>query len=85
MRHGQHPLSDRHAGQDVVDEMRGPFGHAEPATTRTEAAGRSVVRPGSICPRLMPEEAEREASTEEQPFQRFDTVLRGAQYTVVRG
>lgn len=34
----QFPLPDRHVGDDMVDEVRGAFGHAPPAATGTEPA-----------------------------------------------
>lgn len=35
---GEHPLSDGHVRQDVVDQVRREFTHAPAATGRTEAA-----------------------------------------------
>ena len=33
-----HPLSDRHVGDDVIDEMGGRLGHASRATRGTKAS-----------------------------------------------
>ncbi len=38
MREAQHPLPNGDIRQHVVDEMRGPFGHAAPTATGTEPA-----------------------------------------------
>jgi hypothetical protein len=38
IRQRQHPLAHRHPWQHLVDERGGAFGHAAPATARTEAA-----------------------------------------------
>lgn len=38
MREREHPLSYGNVREDVVEEMRGTFGHAPPATTGTEPA-----------------------------------------------
>lgn len=44
MRQAEHPLSDRHVGQDLIDEMRRPLGH--PATTAPRAESAALAREG---------------------------------------
>lgn len=50
MRQRQHPVPDRHVGQDVVDEMRGAFRHAPATAARTEAAPFAGERDHALSP-----------------------------------
>ena len=71
MREREHPLSYGNVGEDVVDEMRGAFGHAPPATTRTEPApftGERHEPLGRAVPATEPREAPgQEATPQERP------------------
>ena len=69
-------LLNRHVGEDVVDQVRGAFSHAPPATTQTEPApfAREGHEPlGRAARAPEPREAARqEAAAQERPELRFD-------------
>jgi hypothetical protein len=50
MRQAQHPLTDWHIGQDVIDQMRSPLRHAPPTTARAEPAALAREGDQSIEP-----------------------------------
>jgi hypothetical protein len=70
-REREHPRSYRNVWEDVVDEVRGAFSHAPPATTRTDSApfegeGHKPLGRAACAPE--PREASRqEAAAQERP------------------
>ena len=56
MRQAEHPLTDWHIGQDVIDQMRRPLRHAPAAAARAEAAplareGDESIEPAGGAPK----------------------------------
>ena len=89
MRQSQHPLPDRHIGEDVVDEVRGAFGLAPPATTRTEPAPlarelHELLDRAARAPK--PREAPgQEAAAQERPELLFDEPRNAVAVAQARG
>ena len=70
----QHPLPHGHSREHAVDEVRGPLGHAPPATARTKRAPMTRKRGQTIEPTPRTPEP-REASAERATSQKVAKLL----------
>ena len=82
MREREHPLSHRNVWEDVVDEMRGAFGHAPPAAARAEPAAPAGEGHEPLGFAIAAPEPREAASPEATPQKRTELVVDEPRQTV---